>query len=138
VVVQSLRVLSSLKKFGSIFSRFCCFPSWCSRYDARFVPCFFESLPSHYNPFHLHHVLLVFDSIIQPVLIVVFYHIGCQVELVVLFVGIETVFGIEMMMNFHHRLLWRKSWWKLRRIDVIKHGFWSSLKRIPLVSAMWL
>src|SRR3954466_13001294 len=88
--------------------------------------------------FCLHHVLLVFDSIIQPVLIVDFYHTGCQVELVVLFVGIETVFGIEMMMNLHHRLLRRKSCWKLRRIDVIKHAFWSSLSRIPLVSAMWL
>src|SRR3954463_217764 len=109
VVARVFVSLSSLKKFGSIFSRFSCFPSRCSRYAARFIPCFYESLPSHYNPFHLHHVLLVFDSIIQPVLIVDLYHTGCQVELVVLFVGIETVFGIEMMMNFHHRLLRQKS-----------------------------
>src|SRR3954470_12591561 len=50
--------LISLKKFGSIFSRFSCFPSRCSCYAARFIPCFFESLPSRYHPFHHHRVLL--------------------------------------------------------------------------------
>src|SRR3954463_14489460 len=35
--------------------------------------------------------------------------VGCQVELVVLFLGIESVIGIKMMMNLHHRLLRRKS-----------------------------
>src|SRR3954466_4372673 len=65
-------LLSSLKKFCPIASRLFHFPFRCSRYAARFIPCFYESLPSHYNPFHLHHVLLVFDSIIQPVLIVDF------------------------------------------------------------------
>ena len=53
--------------------------------------------------------LVILKSIIQPVLIVDFYHTGCQVELVVLFFGIETVIGIEMMMNLHHRLLRQKS-----------------------------
>ena len=52
---------------------------------------------------------LIFDSIIQPVLMVDFYHTGCQVELVVLFFGIETVIGIEMVMNLHHSLLRQKS-----------------------------
>src|SRR3954464_1121709 len=50
--------LSSLKKFCPLFSRFSCFPSRCSRYAARFVPCFYESLPSHYSLFRLNHVLL--------------------------------------------------------------------------------
>ena len=85
------------------------FPPRCSRYAARFIPCFLKLLPLHYNLFRLNHVLLVFDSIVQPVLIVDFYHTGCQVELVVLFFAIETVIGIEVMMNLHHRLLWRKS-----------------------------
>src|SRR3954466_3548003 len=101
--------LSSLKKFVPIFSRFSCFPSQCSRYAARFIPCFYESLPSDYNPFHLHHVLLSLIPSYNLFLIVDFYHTGCQVELVVMFVGIETMFGIDMMMNLHHRLLRRKS-----------------------------
>ena len=53
--------------------------------------------------------LVILESIVQPVLIVDFYHTGCQVELVVLFVAIETVIGIEVMMNLHRRLLRRKS-----------------------------
>src|SRR3954465_15406951 len=102
-------LLSSLKKICQISSRLFHFPSRCSRYAAGFILGFYESLPSHYNIFYLNHVLLVFHSIVQPILIVDFYHTGCQVELVVLFVAIETVIGIEMMMNLHHRLLWRKS-----------------------------
>src|ERR1043165_5145505 len=73
----------------------------------------------------------------QPVLIVDFYHTGCQVELVVLFFGIETVIGIEMMMNLHHRLLQRKSGWKPSEIGVIKHVSWSSSRRIPPIPVMW-
>ena len=53
--------------------------------------------------------LVILESIMQPVLIVDFYHTGCQVELVVVFVAIETVIGIKMMMNLHHRLLRQKS-----------------------------
>src|SRR3954469_7035727 len=109
VVVQSPRVLSSLKKLCPISSRLFHFPSRCSRYAARFIPCFYESLPLHYSLLLLKSCPLIFDSIVQPVLIVDFYHTGCQVELVVLFVAIETVIGVEMMMNLDHRLQRRKS-----------------------------
>src|SRR3954471_12266230 len=101
VVVQSLRILSPLRKSCPISSRLSCFPSRCSRYASGIIPSFCGSLPSHYNLFRLLHVFLVLESILQPVLIVDFYHTGCQVEIVVLFVGIETVFGIEMMMNLY-------------------------------------
>src|SRR3954468_22454880 len=106
VVVQSLRVLSSLKKFCPISSRLFHFPFRCSRYAARFIPCFYESLPLHYSLFLLKSYSFILASIVQPILIVYFfYRTGCQVELVVLFFGIETVIGIEMMTNLHHRLL---------------------------------
>ena len=59
-------------------------------------------------------------------------------ELVVLFIAIKTVIGIEVMKNLHHRLLRWKSCWNPSRIDVIKHIFWSSSSRIPLVIAIWL
>src|SRR3954466_8821244 len=70
-------LLSSLKKFCPISSRLFHFPSRCSRYAARFVPCFYESLPSHSNLFLL--VMSSYLPIIQPVLIVDLYHTGCQV-----------------------------------------------------------
>src|SRR3954470_2629223 len=109
VAIQSLRVLSSLKKFCPISSRLFHYPSRCSRYAARFVLWFYESLPLHYSLLLLKSYPFIFAFTIQPVLIVDFYHTGCQVELVVLFFGIETVIGIEMMMNLQPRLLRRKS-----------------------------
>lgn len=109
MVVQSLRILSFLKKFCPISSRLFHFPSQCSRYATGFVPCFFESLSLHYSLLLLKSYPFILDSIVQPVLIVDFYHTGCPVELVVLFFGIETVIGIEMMMNLYHRLLRQKS-----------------------------
>src|SRR3954463_10180130 len=36
-----------------------------------------------------------------------------------------------------HRLLQRKSCWKLSEIDVIKHAFWSSSSEIPPTIVMW-
>src|SRR3954470_16059495 len=48
-------LFSSLKKFCPISSRLSHFPSRCSRYAARFIPCFYESFPLNYNPFCLHH-----------------------------------------------------------------------------------
>src|SRR3954471_5108916 len=109
VVVQSLHVLSSLRKFCPISSRLSCFPSRCSRYAAEIILCFFESFPLHYSLLLSKSYPFILASIVQPVLIGYFYHTGCQVELVVLFFGIETVIGIEMMTNLHHRLLRRKS-----------------------------
>src|SRR3954469_7662951 len=100
---------SSLKKFCPISSRLFHFPFRCSRYAARFIPCFYESLPLHYSLLLLKSYPFILASVVQPVLIVDFYHTGCQVELIVLFFGIETVIGIKMMMNLHHRLLRRKS-----------------------------